>query len=73
MSLNGDFRYAVSGQQSLVLTKDPLVTEELFAEHCLRPANLNNYLVSEHSLRRGKLEVTASCKAVARQFYKLWK
>ena len=33
----------------------------------MRPANLNNYLVSEHSLTRGKLQVTASCKAVARR------
>ena len=38
VSLNGDFRYAVTGQQGLVVTKDVAVTEELFAE-ALRARN----------------------------------
>lgn len=34
-------------------------------EHCLRPENITNYLVTELSLMKGELDVPVKCKAVA--------
>mmetsp|Transcript_71076 Transcript_71076/g.156849 ORF Transcript_71076/g.156849 Transcript_71076/m.156849 type:complete len:978 (-) Transcript_71076:199-3132(-) len=63
VNLNGDFRSVVTGTQGAVLTKDESFGKELFAEHCLRPENITNYLVTELSLMKGELDVPVKCKA----------
>ncbi|CAJ1346461.1 unnamed protein product [Effrenium voratum] len=63
VNLNGDFRFALVGKLPSPLTSDANKSKELFAEHCIRPDNISSYIITEQSLTRGAMQVTAKCKA----------